>query len=270
MLLRLLLLSSSLALSALANHEEGHLTGTKVGTLRSMHHGVRGVVYAIDDHTILVKDFEYDGAGPDAFFWVGTEGEPGPVGTILPYPFEGKYYEYEDKSAPILTGRFNKVDVKLTLPSKTKVTDLKWFSVWCRQFKVNFADVIFPPNFKLDPSGGETIRGEGEEAHDDDSSVKFDNDQGGAGAGGHEHDLHHDDAGEEQEHDGLPPPLKPPTGNSQPGHRDHGEDPDVQPEGEAKPNRSKYGGTNGAGALNASLLAVLVAPLLLVSSIRRW
>jgi len=254
MLLRVLLLSGCL-LQALANHEDGHITGTKVGTLRTMHHGVRGVVYAVDDHTIMIKDFEYDGAGPDAFFWVGTEGEPGPGSsvTILPYPFEGKYYEYEDKTAPILTGRFNKVDVKLTLPAKIKVTDLKWFSVWCRQFKVNFADVIFPPNFKLDPSGGETIRGEGEEGSD--SSVKFDQ-------GGHEHDQHHEDA--EQEHDGLPPPLKPPTSNAHPGDRDHGEDPDVQPEGEAKPNRSKY--ANAGNTLQASLLLLLAAPLLC----RRW
>ena len=57
------------------------------------------------------QDFEYDGAGPDAFFWVGTEGSPSAVGTILPYPFKGKFFEYEDGDAPILTGRFNKVRI---------------------------------------------------------------------------------------------------------------------------------------------------------------
>ena len=63
----------------------------------------------MDEHTILIKDFEYDGAGPDAFFWAGTQGKPSAVGTILPYPFNGKFYEYEDGNAPILEGRFDKV-----------------------------------------------------------------------------------------------------------------------------------------------------------------
>ena len=57
----------------------------------------------------MFSDFEYDGAGPDAFFWVGTEGEPSTVGTILPYPFKGQFYEYEDADAPILEGAFDKV-----------------------------------------------------------------------------------------------------------------------------------------------------------------
>ncbi len=60
-----------------------------------------------DANTLLIKEFTYDGAGPDAFFWTGTSGSPSEVGTILPYPFNGKFYDYEDLSAPILTGRFN-------------------------------------------------------------------------------------------------------------------------------------------------------------------
>jgi hypothetical protein len=31
-----------------------------------------------------------------------------------------------------------------------KVTDLKWFSVWCREFEVILGDLIFPPNFSFD------------------------------------------------------------------------------------------------------------------------
>ena len=55
-----------------------------------------------------IKGFEYDGAGPDAFFWAGTSGAPSSVGIILPFPFDGKFYDYEDKSAPVL-GRFEGV-----------------------------------------------------------------------------------------------------------------------------------------------------------------
>ncbi len=125
--------------------------GVRIGSLTTKQHGVKGEVYAIDEKTILVKNFEYDGQGPDAFFWVGTSERPGSVGTILAHPFEGKFYEYEDQSAPILKDKFDgSKDIKLTLPENLNVSDLKWFSVWCRRFEVNFGDLIFPENFTLD------------------------------------------------------------------------------------------------------------------------
>ena len=38
---------------------------------------------------LLIEDFSYDGRGPDAFFWVGTEGSPGSrASTVLPHPFQ--------------------------------------------------------------------------------------------------------------------------------------------------------------------------------------
>ena len=93
---------SVVRLAAVALAEDDH--GTKVGSLTSYTHGIAGTVYALNEKTLLIKgetkkiikdcslndmfsDFEYDGAGPDTFFWVGTEGEPSTIGTILPYPF---------------------------------------------------------------------------------------------------------------------------------------------------------------------------------------
>jgi len=32
----------------------------------------------------------------------------------------------------------------LTLPAHIKVSDLKWISVWCRKFSVDFGNLIFP------------------------------------------------------------------------------------------------------------------------------
>ena len=44
--------------------------------------------YVVDEKTILIKGFTYDGKGPDAFFWAGTSKSPSASqGTILPYPF---------------------------------------------------------------------------------------------------------------------------------------------------------------------------------------
>ena len=49
----------------------------------------------MDDTTIFIKGFSYDGTAPDAFFWVGGENRsstPNPKGEIVPYPedYKGK------------------------------------------------------------------------------------------------------------------------------------------------------------------------------------
>merc|ERR1711997_223767 len=137
------------ALAAISTNVSGE--HVKVGEFNNRAHGIGGTVYAVDEKTLLIKGFTYDGAGPDAFFWAGTQGYPSGVGTILPYPFEGKFFEYEDQSAPILSGRFSgDKEITLTLPDTLKATDIKWLSVWCRAFSVNFGDLIFPENLVLD------------------------------------------------------------------------------------------------------------------------
>ena len=83
----------------------------EAGDFQNYAHGISGKVYLKDEKTLVIKDFTYDGAGPDAFFWVGTSKSPSSVGTILPYPFEGKFYDYEDNTAPILSKRFNKEEI---------------------------------------------------------------------------------------------------------------------------------------------------------------
>ena len=134
-----------------------HCKGIGVGNLINRQHGIGGTVYAVDEKTLLIKGFTYDGLGPDAFFWAGTQGSPSGIGTILPYPFEGKFYEYEDQSAPILDEEFSgDKNVKLTLPDTLKATDIKWLSVWCRAFSANFGDLIFPDNLSLDEHIHET------------------------------------------------------------------------------------------------------------------
>merc|ERR1712226_1111072 len=136
------------ALAAISTNVFGE--DAKVGEFNNRAHGIGGTVYILDEKTLLVKGFTYDGAGPDAFFWVGTQGSPSSVGTILPYPFEGKFYEYEDQSAPILSKRFNGEEIVLTLPDNLKATDIKWLSVWCRAFQVNFGDLNFPEDLSFE------------------------------------------------------------------------------------------------------------------------
>merc|ERR1711953_1152614 len=143
------------ALAAISTNVSGE--HVKVGEFNNRAHGIGGTVYAVDEKTLLIKGFTYDGAGPDAFFWVGTQGSPSSVGTILPYPFEGKFFEYEDQSAPILQGQFSgDKDIKLPLPDSLKTTDLKWISVWCRAFQVNFGDLTFPDGLALEEAAPES------------------------------------------------------------------------------------------------------------------
>lgn len=60
--------------------------GKLIGTLQDFAHGIKGDAYAVDDTTIFIKGFCYDGTGPDAFFWVGNSTAPNPQGYIVPYP----------------------------------------------------------------------------------------------------------------------------------------------------------------------------------------
>jgi len=122
----------------------------KIGTFTNIFHDIAGTAYALNSTTILIKGFNYDGEGPDAFFLGGTHGRPSKSGeVVMPYPFEGRHFNYRDKNIPIL-GRFNgNKDVVLHLPPGTTVEQLKWISVWCRDYTVNFGHVNVPSNFAI-------------------------------------------------------------------------------------------------------------------------
>lgn len=63
-----------------------------MGDFVGRHHGISGTLYVLNDTALLVREFTYDGTGPDAFFWAGDKGDsPSEVGHILPYPFRGVF-----------------------------------------------------------------------------------------------------------------------------------------------------------------------------------
>merc|ERR1712165_633508 len=112
----------------------------QLGSFVELHHGVGGDVFALDEETIVIKNFVYDGQGPDAFLLAGTSGQPSKGGEVVfPIPNDdGRTYAYTDKDIPIL-GRFTgDKDVVLRLPPGRRVSDLKWLSVWCREYAVDF------------------------------------------------------------------------------------------------------------------------------------
>merc|ERR1712212_233245 len=64
----------------------------KIGMFTNIFHDIAGTAYALNSTTILIKGFNYDGEGPDAFFLGGTHGRPSKSGeVVMPYPFEGRH-----------------------------------------------------------------------------------------------------------------------------------------------------------------------------------
>ena len=85
--------------------------GKLIGNLTNYAHAIAGQVYAVDERTLRIEGFEFDGRAPDAFFIAGAKGsKPEPSkGFILPHPFDGKYYDYADNTSPHLEGKMEGV-----------------------------------------------------------------------------------------------------------------------------------------------------------------
>ncbi|KAH8267320.1 hypothetical protein KR018_006886 [Drosophila ironensis] len=112
--------------------------GTKIGALTRLHHGVSGDVYAVDSRTIFIKKFNYDGEAPAAYFYVGNTAKPSNEGAAR--------LRDERGGTASLTRRYRNKDITLSLPEGKTLRDIKWFSVWCDEFAVNFGDVAIPAN----------------------------------------------------------------------------------------------------------------------------
>ena len=132
-----------------------------IGQITQYAHGVSGTIFYVkEDNRLVIENFTYDGLGPDAFFWVGTQGnKPSSNGILLPYPFQGEFFDSKDSNAPILDKAFNgsQLAIELTLPNDLKVSDLKWISVWCREYEENFGDFTFEnpePIKEINPDTG--------------------------------------------------------------------------------------------------------------------
>lgn len=110
--------------------------GTKIGSLTRLHHDVSGDVYAVDSRTIFIKKFNYDGIAPAAYFYVGNTARPSNEGAAR--------LRDERGGTAALTRRYRNKDITLSLPEGKTLRDVKWFSVWCDEYAVNFGDVAIP------------------------------------------------------------------------------------------------------------------------------
>ena len=76
----------------------------------------------MDSRTLYIRGFNYDGTGPDAYFYAGSSGTPSGRGFLIP----------NEKGSQDILRRYSQKDIVLTLPSGKTVKDVKWLSVWCR------------------------------------------------------------------------------------------------------------------------------------------
>ena len=86
----------------------------------------------------IFQNFQYDGQGPGAYFYAGPSGRPSNDGYQIP----------NEKGSMEVLQRYTGQNLVLSLPSGKTLRNVKWISVWCEEFEVNFGEVTLPDRFK--------------------------------------------------------------------------------------------------------------------------
>lgn len=107
-----------------------------IGTFVNGAHGIRsGPVTLLDSQTVHIARFYYDGAGPDAYFMVGSGPEITHVGaTKVP----------NENGSTEKLGRYEGKDLFLTLPGGVDWGDVRWLSVYCVRAVTSLASIRIP------------------------------------------------------------------------------------------------------------------------------
>ncbi|KAK7074500.1 hypothetical protein SK128_004001, partial [Halocaridina rubra] len=135
---------------ALLHGVNGLYKGTYIGKFTTLHHDVTGDVYAIDNTTVYIEGFNYDGEAPDAYFFAGNKDyTPSNRGFIIP----------NERGNTEVLGPYRNQNLVLKFPKTKKgqrsLSDVKWISVWCRRFAIDFGHVKIPLDMPL-PQSQET------------------------------------------------------------------------------------------------------------------
>ena len=114
--------------SCTKEHEKiGH-----TGFFSTFAHNVSGKATVIDDCTIEISQFSYDGGGPDVYFYGAIDHEYTSVDAFpMGQKLDGKTYD--------------NARIFIKLPQNKSLDDLNGLSVWCTEFQANFGQVEFTP-----------------------------------------------------------------------------------------------------------------------------
>lgn len=99
--------------------------------LSTLAHNVEGTVRIVDEDTLEIKGFSYDGGGPAVYFYLGEENSDGSFAAGLGI-------------GPLLTGSVYSNDtLTVDLPEGVTLDGYNAVSVWCVDFAVNFGSGEF-------------------------------------------------------------------------------------------------------------------------------
>ena len=93
-------------------------------------HDAEGVVTVIDERTVQVDHFTYDGTAPAVYFYLGIENDDDAFDAGIPI-------------GPQLVQAYSDASLTLTLPEGQSLDGYNAISVWCEAFSVNFTSGAF-------------------------------------------------------------------------------------------------------------------------------
>lgn len=110
-------------------------TNSKVGysgTFQTYAHNVSGTATILDDCTIMLSNFDYDGGGPEVYAYAATD------------------HQYQSADAFSVSNRlngesYNNAEILFHLPNNKTLDDLTGISIWCVDFNANFGELTFTP-----------------------------------------------------------------------------------------------------------------------------
>ncbi|MCP4412534.1 MAG: DM13 domain-containing protein [Gammaproteobacteria bacterium] len=102
------------------------------GSFDTFAHNVSGQAMILDNCTIEISQFNYDGGGPQVYFYAGID------------------HQYSDSSAFAIGEQidgqvYNNETLIISLPPDKSLDDLNGISVWCIDFAANFGQLTFAP-----------------------------------------------------------------------------------------------------------------------------
>lgn len=99
------------------------------GTFSTIAHDVMGDAIVLDNCTIEIRNFSYDGGGPDVFFYGAIDHDyAGASAFKMGEQLNGRVYLNES--------------ITVTLPNNKTLDDLNSISVWCVDFNADFGNLI--------------------------------------------------------------------------------------------------------------------------------
>ena len=102
------------------------------GSFSTLAHNVSGTATIIDNCTIEITNFTYDGGGPKVYFYGAIDHNYSSDAAFqLGSELQGKIYENES--------------LTITLPNGKTLDDLTGLSVWCADFNADFGSMVFTP-----------------------------------------------------------------------------------------------------------------------------